>query len=106
MPVVVLSAYRGGRKVEALDSGADDFVTKPFGMAELEQRLKVALRHAAARQGNGPEHPTDYRQWATCTSTWSTIWRRCRARSCSSRRRSSSSWRILPATLARCAPTT
>src|SRR5271155_323960 len=49
VPIVVLSAYGDERrKVEALDSGADDFVTKPFGMAELEARLRVALRHAAA----------------------------------------------------------
>ena len=59
VPIVVLSAYGDERrKVEALDSGADDFVTKPFGMAELEARLRVALRHAGARQGDGPEHPT------------------------------------------------
>ncbi len=50
VPILVLSAYGDEhRKVEALDSGADDFVTKPFGMAELEARLRVALRHAAAR---------------------------------------------------------
>ena len=58
VPIVVLSAYGDERrKVEALDSGADDFVTKPFGMAELEARLRVALRHAAARS-HGPERPT------------------------------------------------
>jgi two-component system KDP operon response regulator KdpE len=55
VPIVVLSAYGDEhRKVEALDSGADDFVTKPFGMAELEARLRVALRHAASR-GDGAE---------------------------------------------------
>jgi two-component system KDP operon response regulator KdpE len=54
VPVVVLSAYGDERrKVEALDGGADDFITKPFGMAELEARLRVAMRHAAARAGNG-----------------------------------------------------
>jgi two-component system, OmpR family, KDP operon response regulator KdpE len=58
VPIVVLSAYGDERrKVEALDSGADDFVTKPFGMAELEARLRVALRHAAARR-DGAERPT------------------------------------------------
>jgi two-component system, OmpR family, KDP operon response regulator KdpE len=58
VPIVVLSAYGDERrKVEALDSGADDFVTKPFGMAELEARLRVALRHAAA-QSDGAERPT------------------------------------------------
>jgi two-component system, OmpR family, KDP operon response regulator KdpE len=58
VPIVVLSAYGDERrKVEALDSGADDFVTKPFGMAELEARLRVALRHAAAR-ADGTETST------------------------------------------------
>jgi two-component system KDP operon response regulator KdpE len=58
VPIVVLSAYGDERrKVEALDSGADDFVTKPFGMAELEARLRVALRHAAARR-DGSEKST------------------------------------------------
>jgi two-component system KDP operon response regulator KdpE len=58
VPIVVLSAYGDERrKVEALDAGADDFVTKPFGMAELEARLRVALRHAAARS-DGSKKPT------------------------------------------------
>jgi two-component system, OmpR family, KDP operon response regulator KdpE len=45
MPILVLSA-RGGepQKVEALDAGADDFVTKPFGAEELLARIRVALR--------------------------------------------------------------
>ena len=49
IPVIVLSA-RGAedRKVAALDGGADDYVTKPFGMAELEARIRVALRHRKA----------------------------------------------------------
>ena len=59
VPIVVLSAYGDERrKVEALDRGADDFVTKPFGMAELEARLRVALRHAATRTGEGADHPS------------------------------------------------
>ncbi len=54
IPIIVLSAYGDEyRKVEALDGGADDFITKPFGMAELEARLRVALRHAAPSDGNG-----------------------------------------------------
>ncbi|HEX4128332.1 MAG TPA: response regulator transcription factor [Acidimicrobiales bacterium] len=58
VPIVVLSAYGDERrKVDALDSGADDFVTKPFGMAELEARLRVALRHVAARS-DGSEKAT------------------------------------------------
>lgn len=48
MPILVVSAQgREARKVEALDAGADDFLTKPFGMSELLARLRVALRHAA-----------------------------------------------------------
>jgi two-component system KDP operon response regulator KdpE len=48
VPIIVLSAAGAeGRKVAALDAGADDYVTKPFGMAELEARLRVALRRGA-----------------------------------------------------------
>ncbi len=51
VPVVVLSAADDEeRKIAALDSGADDYVTKPFSMGELEARLRVALRHGARRQ--------------------------------------------------------
>ena len=47
VPIVVLSAAgTESRKVAALDEGADDYVTKPFSMAELEARLRTALRHA------------------------------------------------------------
>ena len=46
VPIVVLSADSSeDRKVEALDGGADDYMTKPFGMRELSARLRVALRH-------------------------------------------------------------
>jgi len=46
-PVIILSA-RGqeGDKITALDRGADDYLTKPFGVAELMARMRVALRHA------------------------------------------------------------
>ncbi len=56
VPVVVLSADgTEDRKVEALEGGADDYITKPFGMRELSARLRVALRHrASADSGNGP----------------------------------------------------
>jgi two-component system, OmpR family, KDP operon response regulator KdpE len=46
VPIIVLSATGlEDRKVAALDGGADDYVTKPFGMAELEARIRAALRH-------------------------------------------------------------
>jgi two-component system KDP operon response regulator KdpE len=48
MPVVVLSARAQERaKIEALDAGADDYITKPFGVGELLARVRVALRHAS-----------------------------------------------------------
>lgn len=48
VPIIVLSVRETERsKVEALDAGADDYVTKPFGMDELLARLRAALRRAA-----------------------------------------------------------
>jgi two-component system KDP operon response regulator KdpE len=48
MPIIVISA-RGQEqdKIKALDAGADDYLTKPFGVGELLARIRVALRHAA-----------------------------------------------------------
>jgi two-component system KDP operon response regulator KdpE len=47
-PIVILSGrYEEREKVEALERGADDYVTKPFGVDELNARLRVAMRHAA-----------------------------------------------------------
>jgi two-component system KDP operon response regulator KdpE len=47
-PIIILSGrYEEREKVEALDRGADDYVTKPFGMEELSARIRVALRRAA-----------------------------------------------------------
>ncbi len=52
MPIIVISAQgREANKVEALDAGADDYLTKPFGVNELLARMRVALRHAAAAGG-------------------------------------------------------
>jgi two-component system KDP operon response regulator KdpE len=55
LPIVVLSS-RGDEtaKVEALDLGADDYVTKPFGMDELLARIRAALRHQLQVQGERP----------------------------------------------------
>jgi two-component system KDP operon response regulator KdpE len=48
MPIVVLSARaQEASKIEALDAGADDYVTKPFGIGELFARVRAALRHAS-----------------------------------------------------------
>ena len=47
LPIIVLSARGQEReKVAALDAGADDYLTKPFGMDELLARIRVALRHS------------------------------------------------------------
>jgi two-component system, OmpR family, KDP operon response regulator KdpE len=53
MPILVLSARVQERsKIDALDAGADDYVTKPFGVGELLARVRAALRHAV-RIGSG-----------------------------------------------------
>lgn len=54
VPIIILSA-RGQEtdKVKALDAGADDYVQKPFATGELMARVRVALRHAAARASDG-----------------------------------------------------
>ena len=56
-PIIVISA-RGKEqdKIAALDAGADDYLTKPFGVGELMARLRVALRHAA-RPADAPPEP-------------------------------------------------
>jgi two-component system KDP operon response regulator KdpE len=55
VPIIVLSARGQERdKVTALDAGADDYVSKPFGAGELLARIRVALRHAA-----GASHEAD-----------------------------------------------
>ena len=51
-PIIVVSAREKERdKVEALDAGADDYLTKPFGTAELLARIRVALRHSLKTMG-------------------------------------------------------
>ena len=48
VPIIILSATgTENRKVAALDGGANDYVTKPFSMAELEARIRVVIRHRA-----------------------------------------------------------
>jgi len=53
-PIIVLSARGQERdKIAALDAGADDYLTKPFGVGELLARMRVALRHAQTPEGDG-----------------------------------------------------
>ena len=55
VPIIVLSARDDERsKVQALDLGADDYIGKPFGMAELMARIRAALRHRFQAQGELP----------------------------------------------------
>ena len=57
VPIIVLSADGSeDRKVDALDHGADDYMTKPFGLRELHARIHVALRHHRA-DNSGEERP-------------------------------------------------
>ncbi len=55
-PIIVISARgREEDKVTALDQGADDYLTKPFGVGELLARIRVALRHVATEGAGTPE---------------------------------------------------
>ncbi|MBI4815427.1 MAG: response regulator [Deltaproteobacteria bacterium] len=56
VPIIIVSARgRENDKVAALDAGADDYLTKPFGVNELVARMRVALRHASAAAGGASE---------------------------------------------------
>jgi two-component system, OmpR family, KDP operon response regulator KdpE len=56
VPIIVLSVReREDDKIEALDSGADDYVTKPFGMGELLARIRTALRHKTQAESEEPQ---------------------------------------------------
>jgi two-component system KDP operon response regulator KdpE len=55
IPIIVLSSRTDeAGKVQALDLGADDYVTKPFGIEELLARIRAALRHRLQQQGERP----------------------------------------------------
>ena len=59
-PILILSARHGQQqKVAALDAGADDYVTKPFGMDELLARVRALLRRAAVPSADEP-HRRDH----------------------------------------------
>jgi len=54
LPIIILSARNTEQhKIEALDAGADDYLTKPFGIGELLARIRVALRHSAINPEQG-----------------------------------------------------
>jgi two-component system KDP operon response regulator KdpE len=56
VPIVIVSARdQEKEKIRALDAGADDYLTKPFGAGELLARMRVALRHADKRKDGNPE---------------------------------------------------
>lgn len=58
LPIIVVSARSSERdKVEALDMGADDYITKPFSANELLARIRVALRHSQAQLMTGDVNP-------------------------------------------------
>ena len=57
MPIIVLSARsQEQHKIDALDMGADDYLTKPFGFGELMARIRVALRHASRTDESMPNN--------------------------------------------------
>ena len=75
MPIVILSAQGDeDAKVEALDLGADDYLTKPFGAKELLARMRAALRRA--EDGRPASSPS----WSTARSGWSWSGARCRSK--------------------------
>lgn len=56
VPIIIISGQGSEeQKVDALEAGADDYLTKPFGVPELMARMKVALRHAMATASTSPE---------------------------------------------------
>ena len=62
VPIIVLSVReREGDKVSALDAGADDYVTKPFGMDELLARMRAALRRGAPTEEDAVIETHDFR---------------------------------------------
>jgi DNA-binding response OmpR family regulator len=62
VPILMLTArLEESDKVVGLDSGADDYLTKPFGVRELMARVRALLRRAARTEGDDPDQPLVYR---------------------------------------------
>ena len=98
VPIVVLSATgTEDRKVAALDGGADDYVTKPFGMAELEARIRTAIRHR--KRGTRRSGFRRRFRWGHSSSTSYTTrptWKATTSTSPPKSSRSSPSWPVTP----------
>ena len=83
MPIIVISARSEDRdKIDALDAGADDYLTKPFSVDELLARLRVALRRARQDSGHAgaPEagrRCTSPPSSTSCCACWQRTWARC-----------------------------
>ena len=103
-PIIVLTVDDGeNRKVEALDVGADDYVTKPFSVPELLARVRVALRHQhAPRAGRRPRRDRGRSTADRRRRARSRLPRRAAAADAAGVRRCS---RCSPATPAACSPT-
>ena len=103
IPIIVLSARGAERdKVEALDRGADDYITKPFGPEELLARIRTALRRGFKPEdaGDGPGRGRRSRRSTSIAAASS-----ARTRNCGSRRRSSICSRSSRETRAACSRT-
>ncbi len=62
MPIIIVSARGHDReKVEALDAGADDYLTKPFSVSELLARIRVILRHQSFTEASGSQEKVCFR---------------------------------------------
>lgn len=99
VPIIIVSARgREADQIAALDTGADDYLTKPFGVGELLARLRVALRHARARASGGAPPVVEV---GPLRIDLARVWPTGVGSSCISRRSSGASWGYSPCTSAR-----
>ena len=102
--IIVVSARGGERdKVTALNVGADDYMTKPFGIEELLARILATLRRTRPAEA-APRPPRRSSRSATSRSTWPASGSASAARRCTSRRPSSRCCGSSPSTGASCCP--